>query len=196
MPGVPASGIIASRCVRAITTNSTFTIDCSRFAFEKFPESPSLLGVQMKSVGEAMASGRTFRESLQKGIRSLEIGRYGLEAKEVSEEDLTRRLREPRPGRLWSLAEALRRGRSVDAVAAESSVDPWFLFQIQQLVEEERIFQETGDLRRAKREGFSDRHLASLISSTAIKTTSRRETSEMAIVPLREWRTPIFTSSA
>jgi carbamoyl-phosphate synthase large subunit len=81
-----------------------------RFAFEKFPGSDSTLGVQMKSVGEVMSIGRTFRESLQKGIRSLEIDRYGLEESTVSDEDLRERLRVPRPGRLWRARLADPRG--------------------------------------------------------------------------------------
>ena len=152
-----------------------------RFAFEKFPEASSLLGVQMKSVGEAMAIGRTFRESLQKAIRSLEIDRYGLEERDLEEAELTRRLREPRPGRLWALAEALRRGRSVSEVAADSSIDPWFLHQIQ-IVEEEKHFVRSGDLLRAKREGFSDRRLAALAGTSEEQIRSRRQAA--GIVPV------------
>ncbi len=146
-----------------------------RFAFEKFPGASSRLGVQMKSVGEVMSIGRTFRESLQKGIRSLEIDRYGLEELDVEEEELTQRLRQPRPGRLWALAEALRRGRSVTEVAADSSIDPWFLYQIQQIVEEEKRFERSGDLLRAKREGFSDRRLATLAGVSEEEIRARRQ---------------------
>jgi carbamoyl-phosphate synthase large subunit len=92
-----------------------------RFAFEKFPQADSTLGVQMKSVGEVMAIGGTFRESLQKAIRSLEIDRYGFEALELSEADLEARLRVPRPGRLWAVGEAFRRDWSIESSRSGAS---------------------------------------------------------------------------
>ena len=145
-----------------------------RFAFEKFPEASSLLGVQMKSVGEVMSIGRTFRESLQKGIRSLEIDRYGLQPVEADDAELLERLASPRPGRLWAVAEALRRGRSLKEVHDASRIDPWFLFHIAAIVQEEERFRKDPDLRRAKRQGFSDRRLAELSGETEDAIRERR----------------------
>ncbi|MBW2714423.1 MAG: carbamoyl-phosphate synthase large subunit, partial [Deltaproteobacteria bacterium] len=111
-----------------------------RFTFEKFPGVDNTLTTQMKSVGEVMAIGRTFKESLQKAIRSLEIGHAGLESPALpegaeGEEALLAAIETPRPGRLWALAEALRRGLSVDEVYQRSKVDPWFLENLRMIVE-------------------------------------------------------------
>jgi carbamoyl-phosphate synthase large subunit len=133
-----------------------------RFAFEKFPGADSRLGVQMKSVGEAMSIGRSFRESFQKGIRSLEIGRYGLESLELDDDELDERLRVARPGRIWAVGEAFRRGRSIEAVHEATRIDPWFLRHLNEIVAEEERFRRDGDLRRAKRMGFSDLRLGEL----------------------------------
>ena len=156
-----------------------------RFTFEKFPQADSTLGVQMKSVGEVMAIGGTFRESLQKAVRSLEIDRYGFEALDISEADLEARLRVPRPGRLWALAEAFRRDWSIEAVAGHSAIDPWFLYHVREIVlQERRIVDEAarvgeeGDasmLRAAKRAGFSDRRLAELIGVDEGEVRERRQ---------------------
>ena len=123
-----------------------------RFAFEKFPGSDPTLTTQMKSVGEAMAIGRTFKEALQKAIRSLEIDRDGLvslfkldalqasdQAPEAAQASIKTALRQPHPDRLWYLADALRAGLSVKELADCTKVDPWFLDQIQQLVDFEGI---------------------------------------------------------
>ncbi len=142
-----------------------------RFDFAKFPAAGDTLGTSMRSVGEAMAIGRTFPEALQKALRSLETGRAGLGADRtehafaaLDDEELLERVRVPRPDRIGAVAEALRRGHSPDRVAAVSSIDPWFVDQILQIVETrteiEQSPEDPGLLRKAKRMGFSDRQLA------------------------------------
>ena len=145
-----------------------------RFTFEKFSGVDDVLTTQMKSVGEVMAIGRTFKESLQKAIRSLEIGLDGFDPPELpegapAEEALWARIDTPRPGRLIALAEALRRGASVDEIARRSWIDPWFLRNVAEIVEMERGIEAAADvgdrnawLAPAKRAGFSDARLASL----------------------------------
>lgn len=143
-----------------------------RFNFEKFPQTEPTLTTQMKSVGEVMAIGRTFKESLQKAIRSLEIDSYGFETKSQDSEAIRRRLRTPNHERLWYLADALRCGISVDEVYQLTHIDPWFLTNIKQIVEMEEEIKRTahngalvssGTLRRAKEFGFSDVRLAELL---------------------------------
>ena len=149
-----------------------------RFAFEKFPTADFRLTTQMKSVGEAMAIGRTFKEAFQKGLRALEIGRPGWvigaslgddRLTSDTPEDLRVALRTPTPERIFQIKRALLAGVSVDEVAQASGIDPWFLFQMEELLEAERWFAalplgETGaaELRRMKRMGFSDRQLGTL----------------------------------
>jgi carbamoyl-phosphate synthase large subunit len=146
-----------------------------RFAFEKFPGADATLTTQMKSVGEVMAIGRTFREALGKAIRSLEIGRAGFDADVAgSLDELRRRLATPTAERLFQVAEALRRGLSVDEVHSLTRIDPWFLAHIQHVVETEMVLAakknngETVDdldaatLRRLKTDGLSDRRIAQL----------------------------------
>ncbi|MCE2390785.1 MAG: carbamoyl-phosphate synthase large subunit [Proteobacteria bacterium] len=145
-----------------------------RFTFEKFPEADTRLGVQMKSVGEAMSIGRTFRESLQKGIRSLEIGRYGFDATGLSDAEIEAKLRVAGGDRLWALGEALRRGRSLDEIHEWTGIDPWFLHHVGEIVAHERTFLADGDLRRAKRNGFSDRRLAELLGVDEDEVRRRR----------------------
>ncbi|MEX2659408.1 MAG: carbamoyl-phosphate synthase large subunit [Acidimicrobiales bacterium] len=149
-----------------------------RWAFEKFPGSPGVLGTSMQSVGEAMAIGRTFPESLQKALRSLETGRYGLNcdpgeaANDVLDDDeLVRRAAIATPDRPFHLEAALRRGISIDRLYAVTRVDPWFLDQISAIVEERAHLAEVGlagtdraGWRRAKRLGFTDAQLAWLWS--------------------------------
>jgi len=146
-----------------------------RFAFEKFPGADSTLTTQMKSVGEVMAIGRTFKESLQKALRSLEVGHAGLEPPAVPQgeaglEALWAQIDVPRPGRLWAIAEVFRRGVSVEAVRRRSFIDPWFLRNIQEIVEMEAALAHAPQaerlawLRPAKQAGFSDRRLADLWS--------------------------------
>ena len=147
-----------------------------RFTFEKFPQADQTLTTQMKSVGEVMAIGRTFKESLLKAVRSLEIGRYGLQPmfseaqRRTSEghETIQRMLRWPNWERLWYIAEAFRAGFDVETIHALSHIDPWFLSNIQEIVEfEERIGEgQVGGvelLREAKELGYADRYLATLL---------------------------------
>ncbi len=150
-----------------------------RWAFEKFPGADDALSVQMKSVGEAMSIGRTFKESLQKGLRSLEINRMGLgfdgRGKPLTEngdpaeerEALLRYVRTPRPDRILRVAEALRLGVTVDELHETTAIDPWFLRQMRDLVDAGEALAEAdpGDpntLRHAKELGFGDRQLSLL----------------------------------
>ena len=146
-----------------------------RFAFEKFPAADARLTTQMKSVGEVMAIGRCFQESLQKALRGLETGKAGLDPTGLdlaSEDDLVRlrrELKEPGPERIFHLADAFRAGMSVEEVHALSFVDPWFLDQIEELVEAEVDVSYRGlegldarRLRALKRKGFSDARIAAL----------------------------------
>ncbi|MEY2419759.1 MAG: carbamoyl-phosphate synthase large subunit, partial [Actinomycetota bacterium] len=160
-----------------------------RWAFEKLPGSVAVLGTRMQSVGEAMSIGRTFPESLQKGMRSLEHGRLGLncdpaEAQydELDDDELVRRAAIATPDRAFHLEAALRRGISVDRLAATTMVDPWFLDQILAIVEERAALAEVGIdgmnralWRRAKRLGFGDAQLAYLWQTTATDVRKRRE---------------------
>lgn len=148
-----------------------------RWAFEKFPGTSGVLGTQMQSVGEVMAIGRTFTESLQKGMRSLETGRFGLNAdpgelefESLSDDDLLKAAATPTPDRLFQLEAALRRF-SIEQVFEATKVDPWFLDQISQISEERAHLEaltitdiERADWRRAKRMGFSDAQLGYLWS--------------------------------
>ncbi len=144
-----------------------------RFTFEKFPGVDNALTTQMKSVGEVMAIGRTFKESLHKALRSLEIGHAGLESPTLPEGDaalevLWRSIDTPRPGRPWAIAEALRRGIGIDEIHQRSRIDPWFLRNIRDLVQLEAALlaaapaERRSWLRTAKQNGFSDRRLAAL----------------------------------
>ncbi|HTO07811.1 MAG TPA: carbamoyl-phosphate synthase large subunit [Myxococcota bacterium] len=155
-----------------------------RFTFEKFPEADPRLGVQMKSVGEAMSIGRTFRESLQKGIRSLEIERFGFEELAVDDATLERKLRVPGPDRLWAIGEALRRGRTIEWLYECTSIDPWFLWHVSEIIRQEAEYRDpaTRDLAAAKRAGFSDRRLAKL--SGVSEDEVRRERLARGIVPV------------
>ncbi|MEM7411701.1 MAG: carbamoyl-phosphate synthase large subunit [Myxococcota bacterium] len=149
-----------------------------RFTFEKFPGVDDTLTTQMKSVGEAMAIGRTFKESLQKALRSMEIGHAGLEPPEVKDDaELWAGIERPHAARLWYVAEALRRGATVDELYARSALDPWFLRNIEEIVQWEKDLAAAPEserarwLRGAKQRGFSDRRLADLwgISEDAVR---------------------------
>jgi carbamoyl-phosphate synthase large subunit len=147
-----------------------------RWAFEKLPGAAAVLGTQMQSVGEAMAIGRTFPESLQKAIRSLETGRHGLNAdpaeaayEEIETDELVRLAATPTPERIFQVEAALRRFVSIERLEEVTGIDPWFLDQILQIVEERESIVATGFAamdraawRRAKRLGFSDAQLAHL----------------------------------
>ncbi len=151
-----------------------------KWAQEKFPDSDHTLGTQMKSVGEVMAIGRTFKEALMKGIRSLETGRK-TPAPPADPAELIRRLTVPHPERLWDLFFALAAGHSVQSLAEITHIDPWFLTQIEQIVEMQGELKRCGIqsvaapfLRSAKRFGFSDLHLAELWGTTGESVRAKR----------------------
>ena len=147
-----------------------------RFAFEKFPTADKTLGVQMKAVGEVMAIGRTFKQAWHKGFRGLEIDRAGWDIAprladdnlpDDSIETLRINLRRPTAERVFQIKRAMLAGMSVEEIAELTNVDPWFLDQLQELVDAEKWFEtlesfDATDLRRMKRLGFSDRQLARL----------------------------------
>ncbi len=179
-----------------------------RFAFEKFPLADQTLTTQMKSVGEVMAIGRTFKEAVQKAIRSLEIDRYGFEEiVKLGEEDkeviehLRERLKTPNCERLWYIADALRVGMSVEEIYRLSNIDPWFLEQIREIVDleeeirnkkfgvaaglslrTEQMLEVKDILRRAKEFGFSDHRLAELLSMEEAEVRRLREGLEVCPV--------------
>jgi len=156
-----------------------------RFTFEKFSEAEDELTSQMKSVGEVMAIGRTFKESLQKAMRSLEIGSAGFEPRDDA--DIDPQLSKPNSDRLWYLGEAFRRGYSVDRVFDLTKIDRWFLENIEQIIQIERELENVGGLdaiddaalRRAKRCGFSDARLATLLSTGESGVRERRHSSRI-----------------
>ena len=144
-----------------------------RWAFEKFPEADQTLTTQMKSVGEVMAIGRTFKEALQKAVRSLEQDRWGLtlERPVADLDELKQKIRIPNADRCFAIGDAYRRGLSTRDIHELSFIDPWFLDNIRQIVEYEAVITEAGlgdsaVLRRAKQMGFSDRRLAQLTGAT------------------------------
>jgi len=143
-----------------------------RWAFEKFPEADRTLTTQMKSVGEAMAIGRTFKEALQKAVRSLEQDRWALTLdRAVSDDDLRGLLTVPNPDRMFAIGDAFRRGMSTSVVAALTRIDPWFLDNMREIVEFEAEIRGAGlsdpaVLRRAKQLGFADRWIARLTNTT------------------------------
>src|SRR3989449_5762029 len=155
-----------------------------RFAFEKFPRADFRLTTQMKSVGEAMAIGRTFKEAFQKGLRALETGRAGWVSGDdrVSSDapaDLKVALRPPTPGRVFQSRRALLAGVTVDEIHEATGIDPWFLYQLQDLLDAERWFADLAtpdavEVRRMKRMGFSDRQLAALRGCTEAEFRERR----------------------
>ncbi len=167
-----------------------------RFTFEKFPSARDELGPQMKSVGEVMAIGRTFKESLQKAIRSLEIDSYGFDDRgrgpaATERRDLEEKLRRPNARRLWYIAEAFRSGMSVDDVYALSRVDPWFLDNVKQIVDEEASIRSAArsrgkllpnELRKAKEWGFSDVRIAQLCGTDEETVRSWRREANLAPV--------------
>ncbi|MEN9756797.1 MAG: carbamoyl phosphate synthase large subunit [Pseudomonadota bacterium] len=160
-----------------------------RFTFEKFPQADDRLTTQMKSVGEVMAIGRTFQESLQKALRGLEIGISGLdEIVDLSADDagdkMRREMRHPGPDRLLYVADAFRSGMSIEEVHESSKIDPWFLAQVEDLVLTEKSLStktlstlKMGELYRLKRKGFSDLRLAKLLdaSETEVRNTRHKQ---------------------
>ncbi|MGA1360041.1 MAG: carbamoyl-phosphate synthase large subunit, partial [Gemmatimonadaceae bacterium] len=159
-----------------------------RFAFEKFPGADPVLTTQMKSVGESMAIGRTFKEAFQKGLRALETGRAGWVVGErpvddrVADDSLAAvetALAKPVPERVFQIKRALLHGMSVEELHRRTGVDPWFLRQFEELVEAERAYAALAEvdamsLRRMKRMGFADRQLAALRQETEGAVRARR----------------------
>ncbi|MFH1982340.1 MAG: carbamoyl-phosphate synthase large subunit [Pseudomonadota bacterium] len=159
-----------------------------RWAFEKFPETPDVLSTAMKSVGETMSIGRTFKEALQKGLRSLEIGRFGFGADGKDESiavpddtEIEQKLATPNSRRIFYLHQAFKAGFTVARIHELTAIDPWFLHQMQQLAAFEGLVTEAGDqlppeqLRRAKAMGFSDRQIAYLTGATETAVEKKRK---------------------
>src|SRR4029450_1507114 len=136
-----------------------------RWAFEKFPDASPSLGTQMKSVGEVMAIGRTFKEALQKGLRGLEIGASGFSRKDIDDEKIKEKLLTPDPDRIFYVKRALDVAWEHQEIHRMTGIAPWFLDQIQQIVDLEKEIKPglgEGVLREAKRLGFSDARIAQL----------------------------------
>ncbi|MBI5056933.1 MAG: carbamoyl-phosphate synthase large subunit [Nitrospirae bacterium] len=167
-----------------------------RFAFEKFPEADATLTTQMKSVGEAMSIGRTFKESLHKAIRSLEIDSYGFEPLNADMDETKKKLKVPGWDRIWYITHALRKGMSIEEIFELTQIDPWFLFNVKQIVEFEEHFSAEvqksksaeGEkklpalLRQAKEYGFSDRRLAKMLGMDEVAL--RKYRIENGIIPV------------
>jgi carbamoyl-phosphate synthase large subunit len=163
-----------------------------RFTFEKFPGTPALLTTSMKSVGEAMAIGRSFAEALQKGLRSMETGLSGLDEVEppgdVGLDAFRAALSAPRPDRLLMAGQALRAGFTVADIHDATKFDPWFLRELQRIVEAERdvaasgLPREAGAFRRLKALGFSDHRLAQLAGATEAAVAAQR--AALGVVPV------------
>jgi carbamoyl-phosphate synthase large subunit len=170
-------------------------VKCPRFAFEKFRAADPRLTTQMKSVGESMAIGRTFKEAFQKALRALETGRPGWTAastladdrlEDDSHESLRAALRQPTPERIFQIKRSLEAGLSIEEIYELTGIDPWFLSQMMELLEAEKAFAALGTiekdvLRRMKRMGFSDRQLADLRGESESVARARR--TGMGIVP-------------
>jgi carbamoyl-phosphate synthase large subunit len=164
-----------------------------RFAFEKFPGSEPVLTTQMKSVGEAMAIGRTFNESFQKALRSLETGRAGWGCdraeKLPSGEQIRAQLRTPNPDRIFSVRHALQLGISIEEIYELTGIDPWFLDKMQQLLDVEKFLKRTPlqqltkeQLYEVKRDGFSDRQIAFATKTTEDEVRAYRK--QLGIIPV------------
>jgi len=152
-----------------------------RFAFEKFPQANDRLTTQMKSVGEVMAMGRTFQESLQKALRGLEVGADGMNQKTTDREVIEKELGEPGPDRIWYVGDAFENGFSLEEVHRLTRIDPWFLAQIKEIVDLEMELDDQllsnvdGEtLRALKRRGFADRRLAYLFNTTEKEVRAKR----------------------
>ena len=157
-----------------------------RFAFEKFPKADSRLTTQMKSVGEVMAIGRTFQESLQKALRGLEIGVDGLVSLSSDKDEIIRELRQPGPNRIWYVADAMRVGLNLESIFQNSSIDPWFLKQIKNIVDNEVIIKQLNfsklgkdDFLEIKRLGFSDSRIAHLVNLPESKIRQMRQSKKV-----------------
>ena len=153
-----------------------------RFAFEKFPQADSRLTTQMKSVGEVMAMGRTFQESFQKALRGLEIGVDGLVEFSSNRDEIIKELRECGPNRIWFVADAFRVQLTVDEIFQHSKIDPWFLYQIKDIVEKENTIKKTSlkgldalFLKELKKSGFSDSRISLLASTDEVSIRKLRQ---------------------
>ncbi len=165
-----------------------------RFTFEKFPQANDRLTTQMKSVGEVMAIGRTFQESLQKAMRGLEVGVAGFDSfvdidKEDARADIVGEMKQPGADRLWYIGDAMRMGMSVDELYKLSGVDPWFLVQIEDLIKDEASLAQVAlhdlsadQIFRLKRKGFSDARLATLLGVP--EKTFRKQRQRMDVRPV------------
>jgi len=157
-----------------------------RFTFEKFPGAESTLTTSMKSVGEVMSIGRTFKESFQKALCSLETGLDGFEKVDLDDSTLEKEIRRPNENRALYVAEAFRRGKSVDEVFELCKIDRWFLYQIEEIIEFEKsltkdILKDKEYLRAAKSHGFSDKMLAKLLKLTEEDIYQARKTLGVAL---------------
>jgi len=144
-----------------------------RFAFEKFPQANDRLTTQMKSVGEVMAIGRSFQESMQKALRGLEVSVYGFDEIEADREEINRELASPGPQRIWYLAQAFREGYTLQQAFDLTKIDPWFLVQIEDIIITEAWMRSQNltdldavTLRNLKRKGFSDRRIGTLVNAS------------------------------
>ncbi|OGS45138.1 MAG: carbamoyl phosphate synthase large subunit [Elusimicrobia bacterium RIFOXYD2_FULL_34_15] len=162
-----------------------------RFTFEKFPEATDILGISMKSVGEIMAIGRTFKEALQKGLRGLEIGHTGLDNKldysKISDDKIKHRLKEPNASRIFYIKYAFQKGYSVKEIFELTKIDPWFLSQIKEIIDLENDLIKLSKknskkfplnkemLLKAKQYGFSDRQLAEYTGSDEVSIRALRK---------------------
>ncbi|MBN2453562.1 MAG: carbamoyl-phosphate synthase large subunit [Candidatus Omnitrophica bacterium] len=159
-----------------------------RFTFEKFPEAGDVLGISMKSVGETMAIGRTFKEALQKGLRGLEIGHTGLDNRldyrKIPHKKIRRRLREPNASRIFYIKYALQKGYGIDRVVKMTHIDPWFIANIKEIVDLEKALKReyrrkkclsVRSFRKAKEYGFSDRQIAQIIGSDEMSVRALRK---------------------
>jgi len=183
-----------------------------RFAFDKFPTADAILGSQMKSVGEVMAIGRTFEEALQKALRSLEIGRYGIGSdgkdKDVTKEEILNKLRHPNADRIFHIRYALQKGFSVERIYEITKIDPWFIDKIKNIVEMEKELKDSVKhcltdrkpmvydfaakhsidevpdeiMRKAKKLGFSDVQLARIFGVREEDIRKRRKKSGITAV--------------
>ncbi|HEX5392612.1 MAG TPA: carbamoyl-phosphate synthase large subunit, partial [Rhodocyclaceae bacterium] len=153
-----------------------------RFAFEKFPQANDRLTTQMKSVGEVMAMGRTFQESLQKALRGLEVGVYGLDEVEAEKEEIEHELANPGAQRIWYVGQAFREGYSMKELFDLTKIDPWFLVQIEDIINTEGWIRsqnlnelDADAIRGLKRKGFSDRRIANLIGASETEVRKYRQ---------------------
>ncbi len=154
-----------------------------RFTFEKFPEAENTLSTSMKSVGEVMAIGRTFKESIQKALCSLETGLCGFDEIDADIEFVQYEIRRPNADRILYVAEGFRRGMSVEEMFSTCQIDPWFLYQLEELIKSEgtitdKVLSDAEFMRSLKVDGFSDKRIAQLIAKNSNKKVNENEVYE------------------